>query len=74
MAALIENLGAGIAVEPEDAADISAGVLRLKAEGRESMVLRGQSGLAFYRSHMSRATGSAKLANILREAAKRGAR
>ena len=62
--ALLEEAGAGIAIEPENAAELAASVVRL-AEDQELRERLGRQGAAYVREHYDRSKLAARYLDLL---------
>lgn len=64
-ASIVRNAHAGLAVNPEDPAELAAAVRQLRAMSSADRQQLGQNGRAFYEAQFSEAVGAAKLMSIL---------
>jgi glycosyltransferase involved in cell wall biosynthesis len=65
----IEASGAGITVPPGDATALARAVVQMRDLGREALQEMGSAGRAYYVRELSQASGSARLEQLLAEAA-----
>lgn len=72
-AEVTKRSGAGWVVAPGDAEQLASTVLEARSTSTQDLVKMGESGLNFYRKHMSRSIGATRLDSILRTAARGGA-